>query len=104
MNQGKGGYMAYIPEDAKLVVGYAPTDQKLATEAFQSAGTITLPYHRFIKADNGSRMFHCDPFRDGRATRECDNRDDAAYCRGHDMSRADFIRDFCGGVEPRRLA
>ena len=101
MKRGHAASRAFLPEGVGLRAANAPTDMKLATEAYQLSGAIVLPYARFM----GDFMYHCDPFNDGLATPECDNRDrQNNYCAGHDMSRADFIRDHCGGVEPRRLA
>lgn len=91
---------AYIPKELTLLAAYAPTDQRLATEAYCLGTAITLPYARF----SGKIMYHCDPFKGGLATPDCDNRDrQHNHCAGHDMSRADFINEHCGGVEPRRL-
>lgn len=36
-------------------------------------------------------------------TENCDNMDEAGICRGHPMSREDFINMYCNGIEPPTL-
>jgi hypothetical protein len=71
--------------------------------AYRIGKTIILPHVRYI-TDNGSygMMFHSEVVRShGRCqTVGCDRTDVSGLCSGHKMSKEDFLRRYCDGVEP----
>jgi hypothetical protein len=51
-------------------------------------------------------MFHSQVVRLNRhyQTLRCDRMDVSGFCSGHKMSKEEFIKRYCGGVEPETKA
>jgi hypothetical protein len=71
--------------------------------AYRIGKTIILPHVRYITGDRcNGMMYHCDVIRlHGQyETVGCDRMDVSGLCSGHKMSKEEFIRRYCSGVEP----
>jgi len=71
--------------------------------AYRIGKTIILPHIRYITGDGCyGMMFHSEVVRlHGRCqTVGCDRTDVSGLCLGHKMSKEEFLRRYCGGVEP----
>jgi hypothetical protein len=65
--------------------------------------SIVLPHVRFInRGGRNSMMYHTEVRRVNRhyKTLGCDRMDVSGFCSGHKMSKEEFIKRYCGGVEP----
>ena len=72
-------------------------------QAYCVGKAIILPHVRYIH--NGNRqgmLFHSQVISPGGNyhTLGCDRMDVSGLCRGHKMSRREFLERCCGGVEP----
>jgi len=71
--------------------------------AYRIGKTIILPHIRYITGDGcNGMMFHSEVIRlHGQyQTVGCDKTDVSGLCSGHKMSKEEFLRRYCGGVEP----
>ncbi len=70
---------------------------------YRMGKSIILPHVRYIYGDGrNSMMFHSEVMRlNGQyQTVGCDRTDVSGLCLGHKMSKEDFLKRYCGGVEP----
>ena len=72
-------------------------------KAYCIGKSIILPHVRYV--NNGgcdSMMFHSQGIRiNGHyQTLRCDRMDDSGLCSGHKMSKGEFLKRYCGSVEP----
>jgi len=71
--------------------------------AYRIGKSIILPHVRYINRDGcNSMMFHSEVIRlNGQyQTVGCDRTDVSGLCSGHKMSKEEFLKKYCGGVEP----
>jgi hypothetical protein len=71
--------------------------------AYCMGDTIILAHVRFIAhGECNSKMYHSEVIRfNGHyQTLECDRMDVSGLCLGHKMSKEEFLKRYCGGVEP----
>jgi hypothetical protein len=65
--------------------------------------SIILPHVRYINRGGcNSMMFHSQVIRFNGCyqTLGCHRMDVSGFCSGHKMSKEDFLKRYCGGVEP----
>ena len=71
--------------------------------AYRMGRSIILPHVRYINGDGcNSMMFHSNIINShGHChTLGCDRTDISGLCSGHRMSKEEFLKRYCGGVEP----
>lgn len=76
-------------------------------KAYCLGKSIILPHVRLIsqKGRDGRdtmMMFHSTTIKTNgkHKTLGCNNMDDSGFCRGHMISRKEFLEKYCGGTEP----
>lgn len=72
-------------------------------KAYCIGTSIILPHVRYLNyGGRNSMMFHSQVIRsNGRyETIGCDRMDVSGLCPGHRMSKKEFLRRYCGGIEP----
>jgi hypothetical protein len=65
--------------------------------------SIVLPHVRYVNhGGHTGIMFHSEVLRtNGKyQTLGCDKTDVSGFCSGHKMSKEEFLKRYCGGVEP----
>jgi hypothetical protein len=70
--------------------------------AYQIGKSIILPHVRFVNHGGQTGiMFHSEVLRtNGRyQTLGCDKTDASGFCLGHKISREEFLKRYCGGIE-----
>jgi hypothetical protein len=73
--------------------------------SYRIGKSIILPHIRYIDYDECSgMMFHSEVIKlNGQyQTVGCDSTDVSGLCSGHKMSREEFSKRYCGGVEAKR--
>jgi hypothetical protein len=67
------------------------------------ANTIILPYIRYVSSEGKKRgmMFHSQTIRiNGKyITIGCNSMDSSGFCSGHEISREEFLKRYCGENE-----
>jgi hypothetical protein len=72
-------------------------------KAYCIGKSIILTHVRYVNHGGcGSMMFHSQVIRiNGHyQTLICDRMDVSGLCSGHKMSKVEFLKRYCGGVEP----
>jgi hypothetical protein len=72
-------------------------------KAYRIGKSIILPHVRYVNyGGRNSMMFHSQVIRfNGHyKTLGCDRMDVSGLCSGHRMSKEEFLKRYCGGVEP----
>jgi hypothetical protein len=72
-------------------------------KAYRVGKSIILPHVRYVNCGGSNSMvFHSEVIRvNGHyQTLRCDRMDISGLCSGHKMSKEEFLRRYCGGVEP----
>jgi hypothetical protein len=72
-------------------------------KAYRVGKSIILPHVRYVNCGGRNGMvFHSEVIRvNGHyQTLRCDRMDISGLCSGHKMSKEEFLRRYCGGVEP----
>ncbi len=72
-------------------------------KAYRIGNSIILPHVRYVNCGGrNSMVFHSDVIRvNGHyQTLGCDRMDISGLCSGHKISKEEFLRRYCGGVEP----
>jgi hypothetical protein len=68
-------------------------------KAYRFGKSIILPHVRYVRNGNSKAMmmFHALIIKTKKKhqTLGCDNMDDAGFCKGHEMSRKEFVKRFC---------
>jgi len=62
--------------------------------------TVKLPNGIYVVVE---KMYHSctmGPFGEKYLTKDCDSPDESGYCRGHLISREDFLIKYCNGEDP----
>lgn len=67
-------------------------------ETYQCASSITTPNTRWLLTGSHGKatMFHTE-------IGDCIKLDSSNMCKGHAMSRDEFIANYCAGIEPVQL-
>jgi hypothetical protein len=86
-----------------LCISKCSHNLKKNIKAYRIGKSIILPHVRYI--DNGGRnsmMFHSQVTRlNGHyQTLGCDRMDVSGLCLGHKMSKEEFLKKYCDGIEP----
>jgi hypothetical protein len=71
--------------------------------AYCIGNSIILAHIRYITHGGcNSMMYHSEVTRSNGhyRTLRCDRMDVSGLCLGHKISRKDFLRRYCGGIEP----
>ncbi len=72
--------------------------------AYRIGKSIVLPHIRYVnhKGHTGI-MFHARVlrFKGKYLTLGCDKTDASGFCLGHKIIREDFLKRYCGGIEPK---
>ncbi|NWF52721.1 MAG: hypothetical protein HXY47_06520 [Nitrospirae bacterium] len=65
--------------------------------------TIILPHIRYVNSEGrkGGLMFHSQTIRiNGKyRTVGCNSMDSSGFCSGHEMSREEFLKKYCGDLD-----
>ena len=72
-------------------------------QAYCIGKSIVLSHVRYIdNGDRNSMMFHSQVINSQEHchTLGCDRMDVSGLCMGHKMSKEEFLKRYCGGVEP----
>jgi hypothetical protein len=72
-------------------------------KTYSIGNSIVLPHVRFINyGGRNSMMYHAEVLRANShyKTLGCDSMDSSGFCLGHRISRDEFLKRYCGGVEP----
>jgi hypothetical protein len=72
-------------------------------KVYRIGKSIILPHVRYVNRGGcNSMMFHSQVIRfNGHyQTLRCDRMDVSGFCLGHKMSKEEFLKRYCGGVEP----
>jgi hypothetical protein len=72
-------------------------------KAYRIGKSIILPHVRYVNRGGcNSMMFHSQVIRfNGHyQTLRCDRMDVSGFCLGHKMSKEEFLKRYCGDVEP----
>jgi hypothetical protein len=72
-------------------------------KAYHIGKSIILSHVRYVsRGGRNSMMFHSEVIRfNGHyQTLRCDKMDVSGLCSGHKMSKEEFLKRYCGGVEP----
>jgi len=72
-------------------------------KAYRIGKSIILPNVRYVNCGGrNSMVFHSEVIRvNGHyQTLGCDRMDISGLCSGHKISKEEFLRRYCGGIEP----
>jgi hypothetical protein len=65
--------------------------------------TIILPHIRYVNSEGRKRgmMFHSQTIRvNGKyRTIGCNSMDSSGFCSGHEISREEFLKKYCGDID-----
>lgn len=74
-------------------------------KAYSVGKSIILPHVRYVNSEGrkDSMMFHSKLVRiNGKyQTLGCNKMDASGFCLGHEMSREEFLKRFCEGIEAK---
>ena len=72
-------------------------------KSYRIGASIILPHVRYVSRRGcNSMMFHSQVvrFNGHYETLRCDRMDVSGFCSGHKISKEEFLKRYCGGVEP----